>query len=129
MTAISVTGHKPSDVVKRAFFLAWQACGGTFGLGFLQDRPGANEEDVWNNVCTRGDYYGGLTTFGVDRGEAYGDYVFGRMMKLSMSFDDDKGTVSVSSREPNPEYQGWSATYPTYTALVQAAVGSLTLAS
>lgn len=109
----------PEEVTRRAFYLAWQACGGTFGMGFLKNAPGSSEADVWRNVQTRGDY----TPQEPKPGEAYGDYVFGRMMKLSVRWDETG--VSVPDSEPRGDYQAWCGKYPSYKALIEAAIESL----
>ena len=41
--------------LKRCFWLAWQACGGPFNMGVLQDKPTATEDDVFNNVADEWD--------------------------------------------------------------------------
>lgn len=111
-----------SDViplVKRIYWLAWLACFGTQGAGFLQDRPGATEDEVWNNILNYGDYAGNPN---LKPGKVYGDYVFGRMMKLGVEFNEAKKTVTVPDRETAIDYQGWSGQYPTYKALLEAAI-------
>lgn len=123
MISISVPeGLTGEAVAKRAFFLAFQACGGPTGMGVLQDNPGATEDDVWKNVLNSGDYVGEYMT--PKTGEPYGDYVFGRMMKLGLTFTAD--TVSCVERAPRIDYQGWCRKYPSYEALVQAAISDLT---
>lgn len=114
----------PEVVVRRAFFLAWQACGGAFNMGALQDRgPGMTEEEVWEQVYEKKDYPGG-GFFSPNRpGDVYGDYVFGRMMKLGLKWDET--SVEVRDNQPRPDYQAWCKTYPTYEALVQKAIESL----
>lgn len=42
---INTTPYTGEQVAKRIFWLAWQACGGPFGMGILQNHPGANEDD------------------------------------------------------------------------------------
>jgi len=104
------------SVAKRAFYIAWKACGEPFGMGYLQDNPDATEDDVWENVQRGGDY-----TFGKpsEDGTAYGDYVFGRMVKLRLTYGDDW----VAGREniPNPEFNAWAKEYPTYEQLIERA--------
>ena len=120
MAAVKITGATGEQVAKRAFWLAWQACGRPFGMGFIQDRPGATEEDVWKNARSDGDY-SGVRQDGP--GRASGDYVFGRMMKLHLTFVED--TVSCRDEAPRRDYQAWCGKYPTYLALVVAAVKDL----
>ena len=114
----------PEQVIRRAFFLAWKACGGTSGYGFLQNNPTASEERVWENVANRGDYPGGKL-FGpaVKKGEASGDYVFGRMMKLTLRWND--GEIDVQEYQPRADYQSWCGVYPSYESLIRAAIESL----
>lgn len=112
--------ENPEQVVKRAFWLAWQACGSTAGAGWIQDRPGADEDAVWNNIRTRGDYPGPARD---KPGEASADYVFGRMMKTFIRWD--KNSVEVFEATPRRDYQAWAGRYPTYQALIEAAVKSL----
>ena len=115
----------PEAVVRRAFFLAWNACRGPSGMGFLQNNPSASEEEVWQNVCDRGDYPGGplFKGPGVRPGEACGDYVFGRMMKLRLTWTSED--VCVKDDIPRRDYQAWCAMFGTYEALVRAAIESL----
>lgn len=107
------------ELASHAFYLAWRACGGPLGMGFLQDKPGATKEQVLNNVVNSD--YGGLRKSGP--GEFDGDYVFGRMMKLTIRFDDE--TVSVPDSDPRPDYQAWCKKYPSYESLIEAAAKEL----
>jgi len=113
-------GVSPKRVAKRAFFLAWSACGGPLGMGWLQNTPNAGEEDVWQNIQEAGDYPGRNP---VESGKAYADYVFGRMMKLGLKFDRD--SVTVQDNAPTRDYQAWCCRYTTYEALVEAALASI----
>lgn len=117
-----VTPLTGEAVSRRMFFLAWQACAGPLGMGIFQNNPGAGEADVWKNVQTQADYPTKLSPN--KPGQAYGDYVFGRMMKLSVSYDAD--TVTTPDGEPRADYQSWCRKYPTYESLVNDAVKSLT---
>lgn len=108
--------NNPLDYVKDVFWLAWQACGGPLGMGFLRDNPGATREEVWENVRSSGDYAWGDNTDNNWRA----DYVFGRMMKFTVELDDDQVTISGSG--PDPDYQAWSREYPSYQALADAAL-------
>lgn len=118
-----VTGVPAEKLAERVMFMAWQACGGTSGLGFLRDRgPDMSEEGVLKNVRTDGDYAGGSTT---KPGELYGDYVFGRMMKTGVRYTEDTLMVGRTGN-PDPSYQGWARKYKTYDALVQAAASTFT---
>jgi len=103
------------SVLKEALWLAWNAAGGTAGMGFLQDNSGATKEDVWKNATGVGDY--AMPTSRAGRLNA--DYVFGRMLKLSLDYDDVH--IDVPEYPPRSDYQAWCREYPTYEALVDAA--------
>lgn len=128
MLTLKIDGKATAtDVAKRGMFLAYEACRGTTGLGFLQAATAATEDQVWQNVCTRGDYPAvpGMVR-GDDRpGTANADYVFGRMMKLRVDFDDKAGTLNVIGSEPRIDYQAWCRKYPTYRSVFDAAAASL----
>lgn len=118
--------HKnPIQIVKRAYWLAWKACGHSFGLGILQDRGNVTEEDVWQRVRSAGDY--GENAKKIMRtnepGKTYGDYVFGRMMKLGFEWGQD--WLEFYDETPRLDYQAWCCKYPTYEILVNAAIASL----
>ena len=73
-------------------------------MGFLQDRPLADEGAVWRNVSSMGDYPGGSSIRPtIKNGEACGDYVFGRMLKLQLAWDDE--SVKVKDGKPRGDYQ------------------------
>lgn len=102
-------------VAKEAIWLAWQACGATAGMGFLQDKPSAGKEEVWERAYRQGDY---LIRHGTPE-DVRADYVFGRMMKLNFTVRGD--TISHSDSTPRRDYQAWCREYPTYSALFDAA--------
>lgn len=108
--------EKPEEVLKEMFWLAWQACGSPMGMGWLQNRPSATKEDVWNNVANAGDYCANFNR----PGTLNGDYVFGRMMKLYVRYDNS--SIELPDGTPRADYQSWCGTYPTYQALYDAAV-------
>lgn len=115
---IKVAQDKVQEVVKQFFWIAYCACGGTSGMGFLQDRSGVNADAVMRNVLSSGDYPGG--GFGRnDPNRPYGDYVFGRMMKTGLTINGD--TIEVRDDKPRRDYQGWCRVYDSYEALLQAA--------
>lgn len=112
----------PIAVVEEAFWLAWKACGRTSGMGFLQNRPEATKEQVIGNIMQSGDYPGG--DIGLARpGNVYADYVFGRMMKVGLKWDNT--SVTCRDDEPAADYQAWCRVYPTFRALVEAAIASI----
>jgi len=126
---ITIPHHDPLALAKRMYWLAWQACGAPYGMGILQDKPDATEEDVWQGVIGAGDYVGDLRNARTnDRGELYtnADYVFGRMMKFGLAVLPDR--VMSNYKEgwlPQADYQMWCPTYPTLEALAEAAKESL----
>ena len=107
-------------LVKRMVFLAYQACGGTSGLGFLQAVDGADENRVWAAAYRETDYPGAKRT--ADN-EVYGDYVLGRMMKWGCKWNGS--TVEIWDFLFDPGYQGFSRKYPNNMSLVAAAAESL----
>lgn len=105
---MKILSNEPERVAKRAFFLAYQASP-VVGMGHLQKREGVTEEDVWSEVA--------------HATSPYGDYVFGRMMKVGMNLDPDG--IEVRDIEPRADYQGWCHAYPTYKDLIEAAIEDL----
>jgi hypothetical protein len=109
---------------KRMLYLAWNACGGTFGLGFLQDNPAASEDEVWNNTVNTGDYpFRSAVISNAKKNEVSADYVFGRMMKLYFIMTEDG--IEIHNNEWRADYQSFCRTYPNAAALVDAAAKSL----
>lgn len=115
------------EVVKEAVWLAWKACGGPTGMGFFQDFPGATKDQVWQVAMAGHDVrVGGEQKMGeASAGRIYADYVFGRMMKLQMGWDNTTSEVFVPDHQPRDDYQGWSLRYTSYTMLVEEADKSL----
>ena len=111
--------NNPTELAKEIFWLAWQACGGPVGMGFLQDRSGVTRDDVWNNISSAGDYPMNHNP----PNKPYGDYVFGRMMKLGLKLRSDG--IEISDLEPRSDYQGWCIVYKTYQDLVNTALVNL----
>lgn len=114
---IKVPSDKVQEVVKQFFWVAYCACGGTSGLGFLQDRAGISPDAVLRNVQTAGDYGGGFGRN--DPKHPYGDYVFGRMMKTGIKIEGD--ILEIRDDKPRRDYQGWCRVYDSYEALLRAA--------
>lgn len=112
------TKEEALNVAKEAIWLAWNACGGPAGMGFLQNKPNAEKEKVWEQAYNQGDY--ALRHGGPERVSA--DYVFGRMMKLRFKLDGD--TIDHDDYEPRRDYQAWCGTYKTFSALFDAAEGA-----
>lgn len=109
------------ELAKEMFWLAWQACGGPVGMGTLRDRPGVTKEDIWEQITGQvaGDY---LIPQG-KAGEPYGDYVFGRMMKMGLTVTADY--VEFHDGDIREDYQAWSRKYPSYEALAKHAIENL----
>ncbi len=103
------------NVAKKAIYLAWQACGGPMGAGFLQDKGEHPEDAVWTQAYDQRDYAGRHGP--AERVSA--DYVFGRMMKLHFTLKAN--TIKHDTYEPRRDYQAWCGRYPTYAALFDAA--------
>ena len=113
----------PDTIVPRMLFLAYQASG-VFGMGRLQVRDNMTERDVLINVLFAGDYFdNGPLPGWHPKGGLSADYVFGRMMKLTIRWTGDE--IEVDDRRLDPEYQSWSTTYPTYRHLYDDALESL----
>lgn len=113
-------------VIKRAFYLAWQACGNPSGMGVLQDRPHATEEEVFQNAF-HGNDYSGTNHFRnqvtEEKGKVYGDYVFGRMMKIGFSWNN--GLIAASDSKPDPDYRAWAGDYSSELAIILRAAREL----
>ena len=94
-------------VLQEALWLAWQAAGHPMGMGVLQDNPIATRDDVWKNATGRGDYAMATSR----EGDLHADYVFGRMLKLSLRYDDTR--IVVPEQKPTRDYQSWCGEYRT----------------
>lgn len=81
--------------------LGYEACGGTIGLGALQEASGVTKHNILR-ICQVSASYNNPNTKSV-----YGDYVAGRMMKTRISFNEEEGWVEISDGNPTPDYQGW----------------------
>jgi len=101
-------------ITKRAFFLAYRAAQ-VVGMGALQARDNATEDEVWGQVCP----------LKPGTKMAYGDYVFGRMMKLTLRWNDGGQVQSITPMAPKPDYQSWCEKYPEYEDLIAAAAASV----
>lgn len=128
MAMIRTETENGEKLARRIVYLAWLACGGPAGMGFLQDRGVLDEEEVWKHAYARTDYPGGRR-FGADPDDpnnpryVYCDYVCGRMMKFSVRWGDT--WVETPDNEPRPDYEAWCRRYKTYRELIDAAVASL----
>jgi hypothetical protein len=120
-----VTGTNGETLAKRMIKLAWDEST-VNGMGFLQDRGVQTEDAVWKAVKGRRDY-GGL---GVEADEEDGeyrkvsaDYVFGRMMKLTIEYGLD--SIKGYSGEWHVEYQSFCRAYKDIESLARTAAASL----
>ncbi|MFW6122210.1 MAG: hypothetical protein ACOC80_15110 [Petrotogales bacterium] len=112
------------EVAKEVFWIAWQNSN-CLGLGLLRNSPSSSKEDVWNNITNAGDYPCNMNCNIVKNNfDIYGDYVFGRMMKLSVYFNIDTGEIVVGNDNipPRQDYQSWCSQYETYDDLLQEAI-------
>jgi len=123
---ITLTGITQNEFIKRAYFLAYQAAGPEQGMGVFQRRNGATEDEIYHNVCTGGDYLFGAAEEDKTQGETefYGDYVFGRMLKLGMKTYKGDSVVFLND-DWREDYQAFCTKYPTPKELAQAVVDSL----
>ena len=124
MTSIKITKGSAEALVKRMFFLAWKACRGPVGMGFLQDRGELNEEQVWKVCYNAEDYPGGNLFRGNKPGDVYGDYVAGRMMKVGFKWTDD--TVECNGGDGwRNDYQAFCRVYKNFGELARAAAAEV----
>lgn len=100
--------ERANKVAQEAFWLAYQASV-PVGLGFLHERGGEPREAVLNGIFSQPQYGTGV----------HADYVYGRMVKLSIHLEGN--TITVGDDAPRSDYQSWCRTYPTNEALIRAA--------
>ncbi len=103
------TVSKNETLARRIFWLAYEASI-PMGLGVLHYTDKETEDTVWKHASKRD-------------GFVSGDYIFGRMMKIGITWDNEK--LNVTPSRLSPDYQSWCARYPTVGALVTAAEKSL----
>jgi uncharacterized protein (TIGR02996 family) len=122
MPAFKVMGDA-EKLAKRCMYLAWEASR-VLGSGVLQDHgPGMSEEQVWRQMYDRGDYSG---NHGENKpGSVYADYVFGRMVKFSLKWDD--GKIETGDGKWRLDYQSFCGRYPDFGKLVMAAAAELNM--
>lgn len=126
MTRTYESNEQMMDVVRQVLWNAWRACGGPQGSGYIQDRPEATRDQVFECAFHKRDYPGGR--FWTEQNAVDADYVFGRMMKLYMKLNHETNTITVPLAEeypPTTDYNGWARKYPTYEALFDAAESDL----
>lgn len=96
-----------TETLAKAFMLsAYEACGGTTGMGFLQAVHNMSIDNILQYCVLQQDFQD--TSFSV----ISADYLAGRMMKTSIAFNSIEGVVKITDRKPNPDYQGWASGTP-----------------
>lgn len=110
---MKIKHSNPEALAKRVFFLAYRASQ-VVGMGILQARNGVTEDQVFG-ALHRGSYRE-LTYY-------YGDYIFGRMVKLNIEVGED--FIVIPDDNPRPGYQSWAFLYRTYQDLSTEAAVSL----
>lgn len=100
------TTGQASEVAKTAMLLAYKACGGTTGLGFLSASSIETIEDLDPHVTIE-PYWKNKTFSSISA-----DYLAGRMMKTAIHYNDDTGIIEVDNFPPRPDYQGWCSGTP-----------------
>lgn len=105
-------GMDATRLAKRALRIAYDASE-VIGMGIFQARDNVTEDELWSQCRARQE---GIKTV------LYGDYVFGRMMKIQIEWIDDE---IWSHGHTQLDYQSWSASFPTYNKLFEEAVLSL----
>ena len=119
-----IQGNKAEDILKEMFWLAWKSSG-VFGMGVLQDKGDANKNEVWNNILNNGDYPGGSLGLRTDDNgfiNIFADYVFGRMMKMSVSYNAKNNEISFYDNELSLSYQSWCKDFKSYQDLYERAI-------
>jgi len=132
---IKLTTNKISttDFIKRVFFLLYRAAGPEYGMGIYRRKVNATEDDVWQNVCTAGDYPFETSKERAEQransGEFYADYCFGRMLKFGCDIKNDVIELRVNDEKGkyNSGFQGFANKYPTPLAIVVAVMDSFGL--
>ena len=119
---IRIIGSDGQTFVKRAFYLLWLACEGTYGKGRKQDNPLADEEDIWANIQSRGDY-DSVPTHLPDY-EILGDYVFGRRLKWGCRYKGDVVRFIFPDPFRSSDHDFWRD-FETNTQIVDAVCKSL----
>jgi len=99
--------ENPVEVAKRMLYLAYQSTS-VFGEEMLHHR---SEKDVWNNVTNSGDYKGVLRA---KPNSLYADVVFGRLVKLPLSWGDNYVEASNAPVEIESNASHVTYTYPSW---------------
>ena len=102
-----VSDISQTETLAKAFMLsAYEACGGTTGMGFLQAVNDMSIDNILQYCILEPDYTD--TSCSVIRA----DYLAGRMVKTSIAFNSIEGVVKITDQKPNPDYQGWASGIP-----------------
>lgn len=107
------------EVAKEMVWLAWQACGGPLGMGWLQNRPGASKQEVW--AATMSSRHGFIDLEHSTLEVVKADYVFGRRMKLYFWYTNIEVGYDDYREQASPDYNAWAGTYKTLGDLLAAA--------
>lgn len=110
---MEIKHSNPEALAKRMFFLAYEASQ-VVGMGILQARNKVTEDQVFGSLWKRS--YRELPNY-------YGDYIFGRMVKLNIEVGKD--FIVVDDGNPRTAYQSWAFLYPAYQDLATEAAVSL----
>lgn len=107
-------------LAQRILLLAYRASHAV-GAGILHDQPNLPDDVVLKQLYTENRGDGAVV--------ARSDYVIGRMVKLNFIVHPNFviETTSPWNDTPRIDYQSWAGTYPTCTALYNAAKKSLDL--
>lgn len=116
---IKISGTTNEQFIKRMYFLAYQNSR-VMGLGALRAVSEATEDAIFKNIDDHGDY---AMKLGIKKNEYYADYVFGRMMKLGCSIEDD--CIIITDKVYAPDYQSFARVYKDASALLNATAQSL----
>lgn len=114
----------PLEVAKVAIWLAWTASE-ILGMGLLKRKDDATPEELWALATGQA-----IHDYPVPRGseqEIVCDYVYGRMMKLTLRIGD--GFIEYPDAEPVADYQSWSDIFSTYEELLTIAREFITLST
>lgn len=104
---------KTLSLVTTFMTLAYEGCGGTTGMGFLQERHGINSNNIMGHLA-RKDVWGQPGVV-----EVRGDYVAGRMVKTGIVYNEKEGWVEILDHDPSPDYQGWCIGTPKDPGVLQ----------
>ena len=114
-------------LARKVFHLAYNSSE-VMGMGFLQARNSVTEEQIFENVRTRGDYPDHPNAN--QNLDLYADYVFGRMMKVGCKIEGDTVVSNhAPSDKPRADYQSWAINFKTYGSLFEAAMKSVDVKS